>query len=152
MFLILFVLWLVFNGRITLEVCLLGLVVTGLIFAFICRFLEHSLKKELRLYRNVGYMLLYAVAVIAEVFKANLTVLRIIWDKRVIVHQTMVKVHVDLKTEFARVLLANSITLTPGTITVAMHGADFTVHCLSREMIEGIENSRFVKLLQKMEA
>lgn len=152
MYLILFALWLVFNGRITPEVCLLGLVVAGLIFAFTCRFLGHSLKKELRLFRNSGYMLLYVLTLILEVIKSTVRVLQIVLNKGIVVHQTMVKIHVDLKTEFARVLLANSITLTPGTITVAVKGSEYTVHCLSREMIEGIETSRFVRLLQKMEA
>lgn len=152
MFLILFALWLVFNGRITLEVCLLGLAVSALIFAFICRFMGHSLRKERRLFRNAGYMLLYALTVLLEVFKANVKVLRIVLNKNIPVHQTMVQINVDLKTEFARVLLANSITLTPGTITVAAEGSRYTIHCLSREMIEGIESSRFVALLRKMEA
>ena len=152
MYLILFVLWLVFNGRITLEVCLLGLVVAGLIFAFTCRFLGHSLKKERRLFSNVGYMLLYAVTMVIEVVKATARVLHIVLDKGIVVHQTMVKVNVNLKSNFSRVMLANSITLTPGTITVAVKDSEYTVHCLSREMIDGIETSRFVKLLQKMEA
>jgi len=152
MFLVLFILWLMFNGRITLEVCLLGLVVVGLIFWFFCHFLGHSLAAERRLYRNVGYMLQYVLVIIVEVYKATVAVLRIILDRRIPLQQTVVKVHVDLKTDFTRVLLANSITLTPGTITVALKGSEYTVHCLSREMIDGIESSRFVQLLQKMEA
>ena len=49
-------------------------------------------------------------------------------------------------------IMANSITLTPGTITASVDGNTYTVHCLSREMIDGIESSTFVRLLQKLEA
>ena len=49
-------------------------------------------------------------------------------------------------------ILANSITLTPGTITVSLEGNDFYVHCLDKEFAEGIDSSAFVELLQKMEA
>ena len=57
----------------------------------------------------------------------------------------------DLHSTFARVLLANSITLTPGTITVALTGNEYTVHCLDKELAEGISSSVFVKLLEKIE-
>ena len=57
-----------------------------------------------------------------------------------------------LKSEFARVVLANSITLTPGTITVNLEGNEFYVHCLDKEFAEGMEQSIFVELLEKMEA
>lgn len=58
----------------------------------------------------------------------------------------------DLKSGLARVILANSITLTPGTITVGLEGSDFYVHCLDREFAKGMESSVFVELLRKMEA
>ena len=58
----------------------------------------------------------------------------------------------DLRTEFARVVLVNSITLTPGTITVGLEGSDFYVHCLDKEFAEGMDHSVFVELLEKMEA
>ena len=63
----------------------------------------------------------------------------------------LVTVRVPLRTEFARFMLANSITLTPGTITVDADSDRFTVHCLHGRLIAGIEDSTFVHLLQKME-
>ena len=63
----------------------------------------------------------------------------------------IVHVHTDLKSETARVILANSITLTPGTITVSLTGDQLLVHCLDRSLSEGMEDSVFVRLLQKME-
>jgi multicomponent Na+:H+ antiporter subunit E len=56
-----------------------------------------------------------------------------------------------LKTDRARALLANSITLTPGTITVSLEDGEFTVHCLDRSMAEGLDSSRFVQLLLRLE-
>ena len=48
-------------------------------------------------------------------------------------------------------MLANSITLTPGTITVDLEGNHFTVYSLDKSMIDGFENSTLVKLARKME-
>ena len=63
----------------------------------------------------------------------------------------IVRFRVDLETELARVILANSITLTPGTITVLLEGNEYTVHCLDKCLAEGMEDSSFVKMLQKIE-
>ena len=49
-------------------------------------------------------------------------------------------------------LLANSITLTPGTITVSVEGDRFCVHYLDKELADGVEDSVFVELLKEMEA
>ena len=57
----------------------------------------------------------------------------------------------DLKTKTARVLLANSITLTPGTITVSLQDNVYTVHCLDKQFGEGLSDSTFVWLLHKIE-
>ena len=63
----------------------------------------------------------------------------------------LVRVYTDLKTETARVILANSITLTPGTITVSLAGNELLVHCLDKSLSQGMEDSVFVQLLKKME-
>jgi multicomponent Na+:H+ antiporter subunit E len=49
------------------------------------------------------------------------------------------------------VILANSITLTPGTITVSLTDDHLLVHCLDKSLAEGMDDSVFVRLLQKME-
>ena len=50
-----------------------------------------------------------------------------------------------------RVLLANSITLTPGTITVGMEGKEFTVHVLDSRREEEVENGIFAQKLFEIE-
>ena len=72
-------------------------------------------------------------------------------DSKKLSSMVLVKVHTDLKTETARVILANSITLTPGTITVSLTEQELLVHCLDKTLAEGMEDSSFVKLLKKLE-
>ena len=64
----------------------------------------------------------------------------------------IVRFQTDLKSDAAKVALANSITLTPGTITIGLEGDELIVHALDAELIEGIDESVFVRLLRKMEA
>ena len=152
MFFILYALWLILNGRITLEICLLGLAITALIYFFICKFMDFSIKKDLRLMRNAGYAMAYLVVLLKEIFLSNFRVMAIILFKRIPITPALTEVRIDLRSQMAKTILANSITLTPGTITVEVTGDVFVVHCLSSEMIEGIEDSAFVRLLKKMEA
>jgi len=63
----------------------------------------------------------------------------------------VVKFKTNLKKDLSKTILANSITLTPGTITIEVKGDEFTVHCLSEKNIEGIINSKFEKILLKIE-
>ena len=59
--------------------------------------------------------------------------------------------HTQLKSQAGKAMLANAITLTPGTITVTLEGSEYTVHCLDESMAEGIQDSEFVKYILKFE-
>ena len=151
MLLLFFFAWIVFNGRITLEIVLFGAAIALAMFAFICRFMGYSPQKELHLYRRVPVFCRYVFLLVKEIVQANLTVCRMILTRREVMEPVIVRVRTGLKTEAARVLLANSITLTPGTITVSMTENELLVHCLDKSLAEGMEDSDFVRLLEKME-
>lgn len=152
MYLAFFLLWIIFNGRITLEIILIGLVLCAALFAFCCRFMGYSVRRDIRLLKRIPMAFQYVVILIIEILKANRQVLYFITTPRYQVEPQIVHFTSHLKSQGARVVLANSITLTPGTITVGLEGNEFYVHCLDREFAEGIENSIFVELLEKMEA
>lgn len=151
MLLLFFLVWVVFNGRLTLEIALFGVAVAGAVFAFVCRFMDYSLKKELHFYKLVPAFVQYLYYLIKEIIVANMTVSRMILTRKERMEPVLVHVHANLKTEMARVILANSITLTPGTITVSLTEDKLLVHCLDKSLSEGMEDSVFVRLLQKME-
>ena len=151
MLLLFFLAWIIFNGRVTLEIVLFGIVISLAVFAFICKFMDFSIQRERNFYRRLPQYLQYFYVLIKEIISANLTVCRMILTRKETMEPVLVRVHVNLKTETARVILANSITLTPGTITVSMTGQELLVHCLDKSLSEGMEDSVFVKLLQKME-
>ena len=151
MLLLFFAAWIIFNGRVTLEIALFGIAVSGAMFAFICKFMDYSLEKERIFYKKLPLFCKYAVLLVKEIIKANLAVCRMILTRREVMEPVLVKVHTDLRTETARVILANSITLTPGTITVSLTGQELLVHCLDKSLAEGMEDSEFVKLLEALE-
>lgn len=151
MLLLFFVVWLIFNGAITTEIVLFGIVISALMFAFICKFMDYSIKKEIKLYMRSGYFLVYIMVLIKEIIKANVAVMKLIVSGREVVEPVMVTFKTTLHSKLARVILANSITLTPGTITVSLDNDELIVHCLDKSLSEGMDDSVFVKMLEKLE-
>ena len=151
MFLLLFCVWVILNGRITMEICILGILVSAAIFAFLCRFLDYSVKKELLLFRLFPLFVRYLWVLVEEIVKANVCVLKIILSPELQPEPAVVYFDTRLRSGTARVMLADSITLTPGTITVSLEGNHYCVHCLDRELAQGLEDSVFVELLEEME-
>ncbi len=150
MYLLLFTLWLVFAGRITLEILLIGLGLTGALGVLSWALFGYTPRHELRLLRRVGLFLVYLAVLFKEMVKANFALLgRVLRPSRV--DPALITIRVDLHSGFARFILANSITLTPGTLTVTSRGEELRVHCLHPELLEGIENGVFVRLLRRME-
>lgn len=152
MFVLFFLLWIVFNGQITLEIVLFGLVISAALYWFICWFMEYSFQRELAYLKKGGYLIQYLYYLLKEIVKANFATIKLICSAGRVVEPAVIVFEISFKTDTARFLLANSITLTPGTITVAVDGDKFIVHCLDKTLAEGIESSVFVRLLEKIEA
>jgi multicomponent Na+:H+ antiporter subunit E len=68
-----------------------------------------------------------------EIVKSGWSVTKVILDPRLPVSPTMTVVQASQKTPAGMATYANSITLTPGTITVGVNGSEFTVHALVRD-------------------
>ncbi len=86
-----------------------------------------------------------------EIIKANMAVIPMIVSANMEPEPVIVRIRTKLQSKTARVLLANSITLTPGTITVALEGDELTIHCLDRSFLDGVVDSSFEKALLKLE-
>lgn len=156
MVVLLFLLWILLNGRFTadagmLQIVIVGVAVAGVAYWFAHKTLGYTLKAELKMLKKVPILIAYLFILIKEIIVANFQMMKIVLGKKLDVHPVIVKIKVPLKTEFARVLLANSITLTPGTITAELEGDEFTIHCIDTAFSEGMDSSSFVKMLERLE-
>lgn len=152
MYLLLYLIWVAFNGKITGEICLLGVFIVGGVALIAWALFRYTPATEWYICKRVPLFLAYLAVLLWEIIRANFAVLGFILCKKRTAEASMMSFDVELETEWARFILANSITLTPGTITVFTYGRRFTVHALTSEMLDGIESSTFVTLLKKMEA
>ncbi|MBO5094024.1 MAG: Na+/H+ antiporter subunit E [Lachnospiraceae bacterium] len=151
MYFVFLALWIIFNGNLTLEIFLFGVVIAALLYAFICKFMEFSIHKDILLWKKFFLMLRYLVILIVEIVKANVSAMKLLFSEKNEIEPVLVRFRTTLKTKTAKVVLANSITLTPGTITVSLEGDEFQVHCLDKTLAEGLSDGIFVKELEKME-
>lgn len=151
MFLAMLLIWIGFNGKFTLEILLFGVALSAAICIFCSKTTGYRLRWELRLLATLPAVLGYALNMIREVLLANLAVAKLILSGKE--PKPMLS---EFNPHFMRdsnwVVLANSITLTPGTITARMEHGQLTVHCLVPEMAEGLDRSSFVTRIRKMEA
>ena len=144
-------LWLIFSMRLSAEIAVMGVIVSIAVYWFACSHMRYKPATDRKLLRNLLRGIRYALILVGETAKANAAVFRIVFSRTIEIEPRLVFFRTKLKTNVARVALANSITLTPGTITVALNDDLFCVHCLSGKMAEGIEDSIFVRELQKFE-
>ena len=153
MILIYFFLWIVFNGRITGEIIIAGVFISLLLDVFVKKILKINFTgvtfiKFLKLFPDA---FIYVIVLLIEIVKANLLISKLVLAPEIEVEPCLVKFKTPLKTQAAKVALANSITLTPGTITVSLEDNEFLVHALNRDIAHGLENSIFERLLKRME-
>ena len=146
-------LWFIFNERVTLELAVIGLLVAAIVDLFSWKVLGSVKRKK----PNAQLRLLvgsarYGWNLLKEIFRCNAAVIRLILSPTLEVEPELHTFRTRLKTDAARVTLANSITLTPGTITCGLEDDMFCVHALDTTLGKGIENSGFEKRLLELEA
>ena len=151
MFILLFLFWIILNGRLTLDVVVFGLAISAGLTLFTRKFLGLSRDRDREFFSEWRRLAAYVFYLIGEVIKANFAVIRRILTFSEPPDPVLVKFDSDIKGGTAKALLANSITLTPGTITVDIDGDDFMVHALEREYAVDIDRSGFVERLEAME-
>lgn len=145
-----FLLWIIFNGRVTTELVLLGIVIAAVIFMFARNAFGYSLRLEGLIWRNLPWALVYFGNLVIEIIKAAFQVSSVIVNPKKHPDPVLVEFDSQFHTMFQNAILANSITLTPGTYTVEQSGNHFRIHCLVPAMGEGLDSSSFVRLLEKV--
>ena len=94
--------------------------------------------------------LLYWPWLVVEIVKANFDVARRILPGGPAISPTMLRVRATQANDLGRVIFANSITLTPGTVSVELREGDILVHALSREAADGLAEGEMDRRVTKM--
>ena len=152
MFVLLFLLWIVFNGRITVEIVLFGIAICAWLYWFMCKYMGYCVDREKSILKTMPIYIKYFFVLTREIIKANLSVIPIILSPKKEIEPEILNFKTDIKSDLARVVLANSITLTPGTYTIQLEDDKYLIHALDKSFGEDLNQSVFAKELRKLEA
>ncbi len=127
LFICMFLLWLLLTFNLETPNIIVGLIaslITTLVFG------KHFLKGWKKFFqpRRYFWIIIYLFIFTWECIKANFDVAYRVLSPRMPIKPGIVKVKSSLKTEIGKTFLANSITMTPGTITVDVIEDDFYIH------------------------
>lgn len=151
LFIVMYVLWFLFNGKVTVELAIIGALLCGGLCYFTQKWIREENQESVLKGHIIDFMK-YFLILLVEIIKANIVVMKLIWNPNMSQwHPTFITFHCNIEDERMRVILANSITLTPGTITVGMEEKEFTVHVLDHRQKDDVENGIFTQELLKIE-
>ncbi|MDX9835884.1 MAG: Na+/H+ antiporter subunit E [Desulfobulbus sp.] len=140
--------WLVNSGHYTPLI--LSFMVASVIFVIaLCRFMDvvDGESQPLDLTFTIPF---YWLWLIKEMVLANIAVARCVWLGNRSISPTVITVEASQKTDLGKVIYANSITLTPGTVSIDLNENQITVHALTRdsaaELMKGEMNDRVCRM------
>lgn len=139
LYLILFLalVWLLLSGHYTPLLLGLG-AASCLLVWYISERMDLVDHEEHPLHLRPVKLMLYWIWLCAEVVKSNIDVARRIVDPSLPIRPKLMKVPTTQRTELGQVIYANSITLTPGTVSIDLKGHEIEVHALAAEPAEGL--------------
>lgn len=146
---VLFLYWLLLSGHYTFFLVSLGVLSSIGVMA-----LSKSMKIMDRegqpfhlIFRAIGYW----AWLMLEIIKSGTNVAKLILDPSLPITPALQKVKTTQKSALGRNIFANSITLTPGTISVELEGRDILVHAITSEGIEDLQEGVMDRRVSKFE-
>ncbi|MBM9606077.1 Na+/H+ antiporter subunit E [Desulfopila inferna] len=140
--------WLINSGHYT-PLLLFFMVVSVLFVVTLCHLMDvvDGESQPLNLTFTIPF---YYLWLIKEVVVSNIAVARSVWLGVDSISPNVVTVTAHQKTDLGKVIYANSITLTPGTVSIDLQGDQITVHALTREtaasLLEGEMDRRVCRV------
>lgn len=146
---VLFILWLLLSGHFEPLLMTLG-AASCIAVASLAAHLgvthrnEHSIRFALRLPFYLPWL-------VGEIVKSNLDVTRRIWHPRLPISPTVVRVRASQRTDLGIAVHANSITLTPGTLSIEAEQGAIAVHALSEDIAVQLADGEMDRRVRALE-
>jgi len=130
LFLFLMLVWLALTSTVNLQELTAGIIISLILsLVLIKNYLELGLP-PLSI-KRIFFSIVYILVLFGEIVRANLDVAYRIIHPKMPIKPGIVTIKTDLKQDIAKLILANSITLTPGTFTLDILGDTFLIHWIN---------------------
>jgi multicomponent Na+:H+ antiporter subunit E len=145
------VFWIIITGSFRLQELIVGAILS-LFLAWFNNdlFFRKGERPEIDL-RAIFLFIRYAFHLVVAILIANFQVVALVLHPKMPITPGMIRFSRPYKKNLSKVLLANSITLTPGTLTVLVEKDDFVVHALTRKNAEEVVNWQLTEELSEIE-
>lgn len=141
--------WIVLSENVKVETLCIGIIISLLVTSLNVDLVRS--KRQFNFIRNILLWISYIIKLLKEIFVSNFNVAKIVLSKKIVISPRIVTIETKIKSDFHKTILANSITLTPGTLTISLDRDKIAIHCLKEEFARGLTNSDFEKIILKIE-
>ena len=146
--LVLYVFWLLLSGQYSILFFCLGAVSMALVILLQKR-MDTIDKEPIQVHIGLEFIH-FTCWLIGELIRSNLQLARIILDPKMPVKPVWKRLDVSLTSPAARTLYANTITLTPGTLTTDVKENYFLIHTLNSEFMQDLETGEMEERIRKL--
>lgn len=147
----LFIFWVAVSGALDWPQLMVGMAAAIFVTYFNRNLLITASERPPVNLKSISWLVGYFFKLIGDIVIANFQVAWIVLHPRMPIEPNMVELEVDIDHVSARVLLGNSITLTPGTLTVLADEKKFLVHALTKKSGEALKEWPLIERLKQME-
>ncbi len=144
----LFAFWVLLSGHFTPLLLGLG-VISAVLVLWLLRRMDSIDREPVTLYPSISLMG-YGLWLMGRVVESNVDLARRIWDPALPIQPSWTRLDIDLATPLQKTIYANSITLTPGTLTTDVRDDHFLVHSLTGEGIAELREGRMESRIRRL--
>lgn len=149
--LLLLVFWFLISASFHWQHVVTGILLSaGLTLAWNQLTIDEYGKTTIKL-RQLKIFLRYIIFLLVEIIKANFAVAFIVLNPKMPISPGLIVLKITLKKDLPRVFYANSITMTPGTITVDIEGDRLLVHGMTKEHAFGVRSWYMYDIMKDLE-
>lgn len=138
--------WIAISSSLAIESVATGTVISAA--------MAYVFARKFEIWRGIRFspqrfyhFILYTGVFLVELVRANINMMRYVYAPRIDVDPGVVTVKTGLKSPIGRLALANSISLTPGSLVLDISEEGLTVHCLDMRTIDANDPSRIIARL-----
>jgi multicomponent Na+:H+ antiporter subunit E len=152
--LLLFILWIILNGRVTVDVLAVGVLAVFLVSVFSNKYLGYSFKHDLFMLKKLHLVAKYFFMLIKDMIICSIQVAIIVLSPNMKekVSPCIINFKSPIKSHIGRTVMANTITAIPGSVTGELTDEGFSVHALTVEIAHAQHDSAFEKCILDIES
>ena len=151
LFILLLVFWIILSFKIDITTAAIGFMVSLLVVLFNYDMVFNDTEATKITLRTIKRFIVLFFVLIYNIAKSNIEVAIIVLSKKMPIDPGFVTIKNPLKKELNQALFANTITLTPGTLTVDMNEKEIVIHGLVKGSVKALDGSSLERAFMALE-